>query len=141
MMDDSRFQDLADAWGGDTRRWPKAERASAEAFRATHADRAAAILTEAQGLDVLLDRAPRAEASAHLRARVIASAEAAGLRPRQPLFTRPAAWLSGAGWAAACAAGVLFGVQMTQGLHAQLQADSVLYQASIPAYDDLEVLG
>ena len=139
-MDDTRFQALAEAWGGDIRRWPEAERASAEAFRATHGDRAAAILTEAQGLDVLLDRAPRAEASAHLRARVIASAEA-GLRPRQPLFTRPAGWLSGAGWAAACAAGVLFGVQMTQGLPAQLQADSVLYQASIPAYDDLEVLG
>lgn len=140
-MDETRFQTLADAWGADLRRWPETDRAAAEAFRAAQPARAAALLTEAGALDHLLGQAPSAQASPELRARVIAAATTAGLKPRRPLFTRPFAWLSGAGWAAACAAGAIVGLQATHGLHAQLQADSVLYQASVPAYDDLEVLG
>ncbi len=141
MMDQNRFRTLAEAWGGDLRRWPESERARAEAFRVSDPAGAAAILAEAGAIDAWLDAAPRAQPSASLSGRVIAAAEAVGLKPRRPLFARPAAWLSGAGWAAACAAGVVVGFQMTQQVHADLQADSVLYQASVPAYDDEEVLG
>ena len=33
-MDENRFEALAGAYGADLRRWPEAERAAAEAFRA-----------------------------------------------------------------------------------------------------------
>lgn len=142
MMDQNRFQALAQAWGGDMRRWPESERAGAETFRVADPARAAAILAEAGAIDAWLDAAPPPQPSAALRDRVVAAAAGTvGLKPRRPLFARPAAWLSGAGWAASCAAGVMVGLQVTQQVHADLQADSVLYQASIPAYDDEEVLG
>ena len=51
------------------------------------------------------------------------------------------AWLSGAGWAAAACAGVVFGINLTSRLTADVQADAVLYQASLTSADDTEVLG
>lgn len=138
-----RFETLADAYGGDLRRWPEAEREAARALR--DADpRAAVLLAEADGLDALLDAAPRPVASHVLREAVIASAAGAGLgaglrsRRRGP---GPLAWLSGAGWAAAACAGVVFGINLTSHLTADVQADAVLYQASLISADDTEVLG
>ena len=138
-----RFETLADAYGGDLRRGPEAEREAGRAL--LNADpRAAAVLAEADGLDALLDAAPRAVASHALREAVIAGAAGAGLgaglraRRRGP---GPMAWLSGAGWAAAACAGVVFGINLTSRLTADVQADAVLYQASLTSADDTEVLG
>lgn len=134
-----RFEYLADAYGGDLRRWPESEREAARALR--DADpRAAALLREADGLDALLDAAPRPVASPALREAVIASAAGAGLKARRR-GPGPLAWLSGAGWAAAACAGVVFGVSLTSHLTADVQADAVLYQASLTSADDTEVLG
>ena len=138
-----RFETLADAFGGDLRRWPEAEREAARALLDSD-PRAAVLLRKADGLDALLDAAPRPVASHALRETVIASAAGAGLgvglraRRRGP---GSLAWLSGAGWAAAACAGVVFGVNLTSHLTADVQADAVLYQASLTSADDTEVLG
>lgn len=135
-----RFDYLADAYGGDLRRWPEAERAAGRDLL-DRDPRAATRLREAEGLDALLDAAPRPAPSHALREQVIASAAGAGLKARRRGRLGPLAWLSGAGWAAAACAGVVFGINLTSHLTADLQADAVLYQASLAGADDTEVLG
>ena len=134
-----RFEYLADAYGGDLRRWPEAERAAARALLDSD-PRGAALLAEADGLDALLDAAPRPTPSHALREAVIASAAGAGLKARRR-GPGPLAWLSGAGWAAAACAGVVFGLALTSHMTANVRADTVLYQASLSGADDTEVLG
>ena len=134
-----RFETLADAYGGDLRRWPEGEREAARALLEGD-PRAAVLLREADGLDALLDAAPRPAASHALREAVIASAAGAGLKARRR-GPGPLAWLSGAGWAAAACAGVVFGLALTSHMTANVRADTVLYQASLSGADDTEVLG
>jgi anti-sigma factor RsiW len=134
-----RFEHLADAYGGDLRRWPEVEREAGRALLESD-PRAAVLLREADGLDALLDAAPRPVATHALREQVIASAAGAGLKARRR-GPGPLAWLSGAGWAAAACAGVVFGITLTSHLTADVQADAVLYQASLTSADDTEVLG
>jgi hypothetical protein len=135
-----RFEHLADAYGGDLRRWPEAEREAGRAL-ASADPRAAGLLAQADRLDVLLDAAPRPAVSHALRERVIAAAAGAGLKPRRGRTPGLLAWLSGAGWAAAACAGVVFGISLTAHMTADVQADAVLYQASLAGADDTEVLG
>lgn len=134
-----RFETLAEAYGGDLRRWPEADREAGRALL-DRDPRAAAVLAEADGLDALLDAAPRPAPSHVLREAVIAGAAGAVLRARRR-GPGPLAWLSGAGWAAAACAGVVFGINLTSHLTADVQADAVLYQASLISADDTEVLG
>lgn len=142
-MTSERFLALVAAWGADARRWPEGERAAAEAFAATHPDVAQAALAEADAVDALLHLSRAARPSMALRDRVIASAAGAGLKVRR----EGRRWLDrlaiamGAGWAAAACAGVAAGVMMTAHLTADVQADAVLYQASLMGVDDTEVLG
>lgn len=140
MMTPERFEHLADAYGGDLRRWPETEREAARALAAADLQ-AAALLHEADGLDALLDAAPRVAASHALRERVIAAAVGAGLGHRRRAGIGVMAWLSGAGWAAAACAGAVFGVILTGQMTADIRADAVLYQASLSSADDTEVLG
>ena len=86
------------------------------------------------------DAAPRPTPSHALREAVIASAAGAGLKARRR-GPGPLAWLSGAGWAAAACAGVVFGLALTSHMTANVRADTVLYQASLSGADDTEVLG
>lgn len=142
-MTSDRFLALVAAWGADARRWPEGERAAAEAFAAAHPDIAHAALAEADAVDALLHLSQAARPSMALRDRVIASAADAGLKVRR----ESRRWLDrlaiamGAGWAAAACAGVAAGVMMTAHLTADVQADAVLYQASLMGVDDTEVLG
>src|SRR5690606_1457714 len=53
-MTRERFENLADAYGGDLRRWPEAEREAGRALAAAD-PRAAALLLEADAVDALLD--------------------------------------------------------------------------------------
>lgn len=73
-MDRERFSHLLEAYGGDFRRWPAQERASAAAFAAQHPDLAPA-LAAARALDASLDAA-REETPypADLAARLLARA-------------------------------------------------------------------
>jgi hypothetical protein len=140
-MNAQRFQDLAEAYGADPRRWPEGERAAARAFMDADRHGAERLLFEARQIDLALDAAPRPVVSHALREQVIALAATAGLKPRARFAFRGLAWASGAGWAAACAAGVLVGLNLSQPAVARAEADAVLYQSQLLALDDTEVLG
>lgn len=143
MMTAERFLALVAAWGADPRRWPADERAAAEAFAAARPDVARPALAEADAVDAVLHASPVPAPSAGLRERVLASAVEAGLRARRD----GRRWLDrlglvlGAGWAAAACAGVAAGVLLTGQVSSAVEADAVLYQASLLGVDDMEVLG
>lgn len=140
-MTRERFEALADAWGGDLRRWPEVERGPAERLRAADPS-LAGVLESADALDALLHAAPRPVVSAALRDRVLAAAP----KPRRGGFAKWAVgrnlgWSLGAGWAATACAGVAAGVLLTHYITADARADAVLYQAGLSPVDDTEVLG
>jgi hypothetical protein len=102
-LNPTRFQGLADAYGGDIARWPEAERSAALAF--AEADPTAeGILAEATALDRMLAASPTPAPSLALREAIVASAP----RPRGRAIGRR--WVGlGASLAAASVAGVLAG--------------------------------
>ncbi len=102
-MNPTRFQTLAEAFGGDIARWPEPEQPAARLFARSEPETAAALLAEAASLDALLARSPNPSPSPRLRASVIASAP----RPRNRAAVRR--W-AGASLAAASVAGVLAGL-------------------------------
>lgn len=136
-MKAERFHALAEAYGGDLRRWPASERGFAESLIAADPSLKAA-LEEAALLDVMLETSRLSAASAELTARVLAAAPKAR---RFRLHLNRLAWLLGAGWAAAACAGVVAGVGLTSHVTANERADAVLYQSSLSGVDDTEVLG
>ena len=108
-MNAERFQTLAGAYGGDLLRWPSSEQAAARAFMAGD-PRCADWLAEAFALDSLLAAAPQSHQNDLLRERIIRSAP----KPKpQPVAPKRAAWVSWAGLAAACMAGVVAGAHST----------------------------
>jgi hypothetical protein len=101
-MDKERFEQLIEAYGGESARWPQAERAPAlrylAATRAAHAIRASA-----RRLDETLDVWAPAGASLALHDRIVASAPVRrDIGPRDLL-------ISGVGLAAACVIGLMVG--------------------------------
>ena len=140
-MNAQRFQNLAEAYGADPRRWPEAERAAARAFMDADPHGAERLLFEARQMDLVLEASSRAVVSHDLRERVIALAATAGLKPRARVAFGRLAWASGAGWAVACAAGILVGLNLSQPAVSRAEADAVLYQSQLLALDDTEVLG
>lgn len=136
-----RLKVLTEAYGADQRRWPQAEREAAQVIAA--GDPAArGLLFHADQTDAALDASPRPAVSTALRDRVLASAVAAGLTPRQArkVWDRLVVWFA-AGWAAAACAGVVAGVNLTGHLTADDRTDAVLSQSMLGAVDDTEVLG
>lgn len=105
-MNIERLTEILDAHGGDPLRWPEAERLAGQALAARD-PRAAAMLAEAEALDVLIDAAPSHAPGAALVARVLAR------RPRpslwRELFPSVPAWRPALGFTMALALGV--GVQ------------------------------
>jgi hypothetical protein len=105
-----RFEALAEAYGGDVSRWPLEARDGAALLMAAEPGFTGAALARAERLDTALDAWRPAPASAGLMQRILAAAPAA-VRRRWPVWLSPAAL--GAGLAAACAAGVVLGVQVS----------------------------
>lgn len=138
MMNEERFEYLLEAYGTRWTAWPEAEREPARALMA-QSSRLQLLWNEADRLDAFLDSCRAPVASSALRETAIASAVAAGLRSRKP--SRMWAWLSGAGVAATAFAGAAFGVMIAHQINGPARADTVLYQASMTATDDTEVLG
>jgi hypothetical protein len=144
-MNAERFAALADAYGGDLRRWPAAERASAEAFVAGDPASAEPVLEAARRLDTALDSAPAAYPTPALRERVLAAAHEAGASSRRwrwPTLDWSSwgrGWLApGAGVAAAVVAGAWLGVVAFHSAGAQLKADTVLVASADLSAGDLE---
>lgn len=138
-MTEARFVALADAWGGDLRRWPAAEAASARLWADANPAAAARALFEARQTDAVLDLVPRVPVPAGLRDRVIAQATDAGLRARTlwPGLRR-LLWIGGAGWVAAACAGVVFGATLNRDLAVDRQVEQVLGEAAAPPLDETE---
>lgn len=109
-MTRARFEALAEAFGGEVARWPAAEREAAALLMSAEPAFVRAALERADRLDAVLDSWRPRPAAAALTDRVLAAAP----KPRARRF----AWLSpaalAAGLAAACAAGVIVGVGLTQ---------------------------
>jgi hypothetical protein len=101
-MDAERFEQLIEAYGGESAHWPQTERAPALRYLAAN-PAAHATRVRALRLDEMLGAwAPEAAGEA-LRSRVAASAPAVrSLRPRD-------LWVSGVGLAAACVIGLAVG--------------------------------
>jgi hypothetical protein len=123
-MNAERFAALADAFGGDIRRWPEPERAAGWDFLKMEPAAAEPLLHAARRIDAVLDSAPSFIPSAALRELVLASAPRPGVRAA--IAWHPLRWLAPTGLAAACAAGALFGVMAFHGAQSQLKADSVM---------------
>ena len=135
-MTHERFEILAHAYGGDIARWPAAERDAAALLMAAEPEFARIVLAAAGELDAALDLWAPLAATATLREAVVASAPA----PRRRWGLN--AWFLragvGAGLAAACAAGLVVGVMLSDLTQATASDDTV--SATLSNYDDLSGL-
>ncbi len=135
-MTHERFEILAQAYGGDIARWPAAERDAAAMLMAVEPEFARIVLSDAGELDATLALWAPMAVSPALREAVVASAPA----PRRRWG--PSAWFLragvGAGLAAACAAGLVVGVMLSDLTQAPASEDTV--SAAVSNYDDLSGL-
>ena len=110
-MTRERFESLAEAYGGDVSRWPAPAREAAALLMVAEPDFTQAALSRAETLDAALDAWRPAPFGHALIDRILAAAP----RQRRPRWI---GWLSpaalGAGLAAACVAGVMVGVELSQ---------------------------
>lgn len=141
-MTETRFAELAEAFGGDLRRWPEAEVAAARAWVEAHPAAADRALFQARQMDAVLYASRNPVVSTALRDRVIASAAMAGRTARTAWPSlRKLLWIGGAGWAAAACAGVVFGTTLGGRIADDAQAFAVFEQSQGLSLDDVEVLG
>ena len=103
-MTEERFQTLAAAYGADMTRWPVGERAAAQAFVAVNPQFVEACLAAERLLDAAMERYAPRDASAPLRARIIATA------PHERAVAAMWRWLTGAGLGLGLAASGVAGV-------------------------------
>jgi hypothetical protein len=109
-MTPKRFEQLAEAYGGDVARWPDAEREAAALFMTRDPAGAEAVLSDARNLDAQLDLWTALRVSPTLTEAVLTPAPTPRARPGWLGWLAPAGL--GAGLAAACAAGLLMGSQL-----------------------------
>ena len=141
MMTEARFEHLLNAYGTRWAAWPDDEREAGQAMLA-ETPRLQGLWSQASMLDHMLYSAVVASPSPSMREAAIAAAVSAGPGYRRRTGGKYMwAWLSGAGVAATAFAGAAFGVLIAYQANAPMRADSVLYQASLTATDDTEVLG
>lgn len=138
-MDQTRFGELAEAYGGDLRRWPEAAREAARAWADAHPLEAERALSDPRRTDAVLFASPNPAVSMALRDRVLAAATTKA-RAAWPSLKK-LLWIGGVGWAAAACAGVMVGTTLSGHLATQAQADAVFDQAQIGGFDETEVLG
>lgn len=128
-MEAERFAALADAYGGQLQRWPRAERASAQRFAATAAGRA--ILRRASMLDSMLDSYRIAAPGPALHARALRAAELDVVKQR-----RRRVWWLGLGLAGAGLAGVAAGLATVTIVTPDAQPEHYVLDANATAFGD-----
>jgi hypothetical protein len=126
-MNAERFEKLAEAYGGDIRRWPSSVQEAARAFASQNRSLCGRLLFEARLIDAALDSAPAPMVSHALRARIVEAAP----EPRPsgrgwPGVAGRGSWAPWAGLAAACAAGAVVGAVVVQNATAGPRADELL---------------
>jgi len=131
-MTPARFAALAEAWGGDRRRWPAGERAGAQALLA-RTPQLQAVLDEAGELDAWLDAHAVAAPSPALMQAVLAD------RPRRPARHGWRAWI-GAWQPGTRIAGAAAGAGLA-GVAAGALAAALLLGAAAPALRPLPAEG
>ena len=137
-MDAGRCEQLIEAYGAAPQRWPMAEREAALAFLASSPN-AADLLKAARALDGLLDAWTLEPAALTLKAKVAAAADAQpASRGVLASPTSRRLWLRGAGLAAACAAGVIAGINVGRVGPAVRDADS---EALSGVFGGMTILG
>lgn len=129
-MDIQRFEQLSEAFGGDVRRWPQAEREQAQAVMTARPAATAALLGAAGGLDAALGASRPPVVSAALREAILMSAP----KPRAG-FAFAAAWLRpllpSAGFAAgAVVAGILVGAVLARAVVADTRGEAMIAAAA-----------
>ena len=126
-MELDRFKALAAAYGGRPARWPKAERAAAEALMTREPQACAAVLKDEFELDGVLDGWRVDPPSADLRGAVLSGARTKGVARRPRLWE---AWLPGAGLAAVAVAGVICGVTLFSFAAADVRSEAMVAAAA-----------
>lgn len=126
-----RFEQIIEAYGADPARWPSEERADAQALLLSSAE-AQILVADAVCLDDWLARASEPVPSELAGRRVLKAA---------PGGTRVLGWSSGAGWAAAAAAGLVLGMSLGHYTEATDQAYEALDQATTWSVDEAEYFG
>ena len=125
-MNATRFASLAEAYGGDLRRWPAAVQDEARDFLDRHPD-ARPLLAAASDLDTMLASWTVPAAGAALHARIVAAATSRGAHVR-----RLRLWFSSLGAAAVLAGGVAAGVAVVElASDPAEQATGSLYELSV----------
>jgi hypothetical protein len=136
-MTHERFEILAQAYGGDIARWPAPERDAAALLMAAEPEFSRIVLSDAGELDAALEFWAPMTVSPELRQTVIASAP--GMRRRWGgLWSWFMGASVGAGLAAACAAGLVVGVMLSDVTQPAASDDTV--SASLSNYEDLSGL-
>jgi hypothetical protein len=105
-----RFEELAQAYGGDIARWPAKVREEASLLAAAEPEFTRAVLSAEDRLDATLDELPRAVAPATLFESIVASAPPLSRRNPWRLWIAPAGL--GAGLTAVAVMGVMLGAQL-----------------------------
>ena len=131
-MNRDRFEDLAEAHGGDVARWPQEAWEAAAALMAADPDFTSRVLARAAELDAALDAWAPVGVTHALREAVIAGAPAPRRAPVRAWFWRAGL---GAGLAAACAAGLAVGVLISDVV--VVQPDDAAVSTAFNGYDDL----
>ncbi len=158
-LDATRFQRVLDVYGADPRRWPHAERAAAQAYRAVRPHEAEPLIADAAALDALLAAAPSQQPSAALMGAILAAAPQ-GARPEnwaqrlrragvggalqwgawlQAGFGRPARW--GGVFAAALMFGIALGYWVGDRRADQERGEALMWVASDPVQAGFSVVG
>jgi hypothetical protein len=119
MMTAERFAQIVEAYGAEPRRWPAGERAEAEAFMLADPEAAGPALQTAHGFDLTLDAYVAPLAAPDLSARILRAL------PGNDNWRRWRAPLA-AGLAAACAAGVLVGANVSRAVITDARTDAVI---------------
>jgi hypothetical protein len=127
-----RFEALAEAYGGDVSRWPAEVLDEAALAMSAEPAWTRGVLERAGRLDAALDAWRPAPAGAGLMERILASAPAT-MRRRWPAWLSPA--VVSAGLAAACAAGVMAGVQVSMHSTEAQEVAVTNTLSAISAYD------
>ena len=129
-MDAKRFAALAEAYGGDLRRWPEAEREAATAFASSEAGQA--ISRRAGTLDALLDSYRVQPPSKALHGSILRVADRHIVQRRHQRF-----WWLGLGLAGIGLAGAIAGLALVTVVTPETQPDHYVLDANATAFGDV----
>jgi hypothetical protein len=129
-MDAKRFAALAQAYGGDPRRWPEDERAAAEAFASSEAGQA--ISQHAGKLDTLLDGYRVRHPSKALSGSILRAADRYLVQRR-----RQRVWWFGLGLAGIGLAGAIAGLALVTVVTPEAQSEHYVLDANATAFGDV----